>query len=357
MTMQRYGAPRPPYQAQDTRAEQTSGRVGSGDPLAIGLGVFSVGLGLAELAATRELAHGIGVPDDEDHKTVLRVAGLRELATGIGILTHPRPSALLWSRVAGDVMDLMVLARAAKSRRANPARLSIAAGAVLGVTALDLLAASRLSSDDTRSTSLGKRLAGAGRAVSGKLGAGRGQVRVSTSVTVNKPRAQVYAFWRQLENLPSFMSHLESVKSSSKTRSHWKAKAPLGLSVEWDAEVTDERTDELLAWRSLEGADVRNEGRVRFVPAAGGRGTEVHVELAYQPPGGRVAATFAKLFGEEPSQQVKSDLRRFKQVMETGEVLHSDASVHRGPHPAKPSEKPLHQNGKLLTSQPTGAQS
>jgi uncharacterized membrane protein len=117
-----------------------------------------------------------------------------------------------------------------------------------------------------------------------------------------------------------------------------KAKAPAGTSVEWEAETLEDRTNELISWRSLPDAGVPNSGTVRFMEAPGGRGTEVHVELRYQPPGGKIGALVAKLFGEEPQQQVKGDLRRFKQVMETGEIVHSDASIHTGPHPAQPPE-------------------
>jgi uncharacterized membrane protein len=122
-------------------------------------------------------------------------------------------------------------------------------------------------------------------------------------------------------------------------RSHWVAKGPARKRVEWDAEITADRPNELISWRSVEGADVENAGTVRFQPAPGGRGTEIVLELEYVPPGGLFGVTLAKLLGEEPAQKVAGDLRRFKQVMETGEVLHSDASIHRGPHPARPPKE------------------
>jgi uncharacterized membrane protein len=146
-------------------------------------------------------------------------------------------------------------------------------------------------------------------------------VKVEQSVTVNKSPEEVYRFWRNFENLPRFMDHLESVSVEGSGRSHWVAKAPAGTTVEWDAEVYNEKENELIAWRSLEGADVDNAGSVRFEPTADGRGTVVRVSLKYDPPGGVIGSTFAKLFGEEPSQQIEEDLRRFKQVMEAGEVL------------------------------------
>ncbi|MCA1559074.1 MAG: SRPBCC family protein [Acidobacteria bacterium] len=152
-------------------------------------------------------------------------------------------------------------------------------------------------------------------------------LHVKKGVTVNRPREDVYQFWRDLENLPRFMQHLEMVEAADGGRSHWVAKAPGGKTVEWDAEIIEERPNELIAWRSLAGSDVRNEGAVRFTQAPGDRGTEVHVELLYDAPAGRAGATIAKLFGEEPSRQIRDDLRRFKQVMETGEIVRSEGNL------------------------------
>jgi uncharacterized membrane protein len=148
---------------------------------------------------------------------------------------------------------------------------------------------------------------------------------VAKSITINRPRQEVYDFWRALERLPEFMIHLESVTISRDGRSHWVAKAP-GGTVEWDAEITEDRPGELLSWQSVEGSDVPNGGSVRFADAPADRGTEIHVALHYDPPGGSAGAMVAKLFGEEPGQQLVDDLRRFKQVMETGEVVLSEGS-------------------------------
>ncbi len=147
-----------------------------------------------------------------------------------------------------------------------------------------------------------------------------GKVHVSKSLTINKSPAELYSFWRNFENLPQFMEHLESVKNLDGKKSHWKAKAPLGKSVEWDAEVTSEQENSRIGWRSLEGADIPNSGVVEFKPTTN-RGTEVKVSLTYEAPGGALGAMFAKLFGEEPSQQVYGDLYRFKSLMESGEVI------------------------------------
>jgi uncharacterized membrane protein len=143
---------------------------------------------------------------------------------------------------------------------------------------------------------------------------------VEKAITIDKSPEELYRFWRQFENLPRFMAHLQSMHSTGGGRSHWVARAPLGMTAKWQAVITDDRPNELLAWRSLEGSHIPNHGRVRFLRAPGGRGTEVHVTLTYAPPLGKLGATVAKLFGEEPQQQLDDDLRRFKSLMETGEI-------------------------------------
>jgi uncharacterized membrane protein len=144
-------------------------------------------------------------------------------------------------------------------------------------------------------------------------------IKVEESVTVNRPVLEVYRFWRNFENLPRFMDHLESVTVIDENQSHWVAKGPAGARVEWDAVIHNEIDDELIAWRSLPGSEVNNAGSVHFTPTPQG-GTEVRVVLSYDPPAGRLGAVVAKLLGEEPSRQVRDDLRRLKQVMDAGEV-------------------------------------
>jgi uncharacterized membrane protein len=149
-------------------------------------------------------------------------------------------------------------------------------------------------------------------------------IRVDKTITVGKPPEEVYRFWRNLENLPRFMRHLEAVKEIDNKHSHWVAKAPAGYSVEWKAEIIHEEENRLIGWRSMDGADVPNAGSIMFKPALSGRGTEMKISLQYNPPGGTVGMWFAKLFGEEPSQQIEDDMRRFKQLMETGEIASTD---------------------------------
>lgn len=148
----------------------------------------------------------------------------------------------------------------------------------------------------------------------------RGQgVRVDESIVLNRTRGEVYRFWRNLENLPRFMDHLASVTVLDERRSHWTARGPAGSRVEWDAEIHHEIPNELIAWRSLQGSDVDHAGSVHFMPTENGD-TEVRVVLRYDPPAGKLGATVARLFGEDPSRQVADDLRRLKQVVEAGEA-------------------------------------
>ena len=145
-------------------------------------------------------------------------------------------------------------------------------------------------------------------------------IRVERSVTIDRPREELFRYWRQLDNLPRIMHHLESVTVLDDKRSHWKAKAPAGQSVEWDAVINHEEPNARIGWKSEGNATVPNAGSVRFADAPGGRGTEVHVTLEYDPPAGRLGQLVAKLFGEEPAIQVREDLRRFKAMMEAGEA-------------------------------------
>jgi len=240
------------------------------------------------------------------------------MAAGLGILASSRPGPWVWARVGGDVMDLAMLGAAGRED-VDRGRFLASVVAVAGGTALDIY---------------GARL---GQSRSWTDGASApGQIEVRKTVTIARAPAEVYDFWRNLENLPRFMAYLDSVRVLDDRRSAWKAKGPIGSQYEWQAEITDDRPGELIAWRSLPPSDAFNTGVVKFVPAPLDQGTEVHVELRYAPPAGPLGAAIAKLFGREPGQEVMSDLRRLKQVLEVGEVTHSDASIAAGPHPARP---------------------
>lgn len=145
-------------------------------------------------------------------------------------------------------------------------------------------------------------------------------LRVEKTVTINKSAEELYNFWHNFENLPRFMKHVQSVTVQDLRRSHWVATAPMGQKIEWDADIINDQPNELIAWASIEGADVDNSGFVRFKPAPGDRGTEVKVVMEYNIPGGALTAALAKLFGEEPEQQIGDELSRFKMLMEAGEI-------------------------------------
>jgi uncharacterized membrane protein len=151
----------------------------------------------------------------------------------------------------------------------------------------------------------------------------RRAVKVERAVTVEADRHALYAFWRDFENLPRFMEHLVSVRAESPTRSHWMAKGPAGSTVEWHAELVNDIPDTLIAWKSAPGAEVPNAGSVHFADAYGGRGTIVKVVMDVEPPVGKLGFVMAKLFGEDPDRQVREDLRKFKQLVETGEITTS----------------------------------
>ena len=154
-----------------------------------------------------------------------------------------------------------------------------------------------------------------------QLGGARG-VHVEESVTINKPIGDLFRFWRNFENLPSFMEHLESVAMRDEGISHWVAKGPAGVNVEWDARIINEVDNKIIAWQSLAGSTIATAGSVHFDETE--HGTRVRVHLQYNPPAGRLGAAVARLFGEEPHQTVREDLRRFKQLMETGEIPTTD---------------------------------
>ncbi len=166
-----------------------------------------------------------------------------------------------------------------------------------------------LQADDTR-TALG----------------GEHGVHVRESIRLEVPLADVYRFWRRFENLPRFMTHLDRVTETSDGKSHWVAVGPAGLAVEWDAEIINEVADKLIAWRSLPGSDVMTAGAVNFDATPAGRGTEVRVHLQYAPPAGKAGAVVASLFGREPAQTIREDLRRFKQLLESGEIPRATAT-------------------------------
>jgi uncharacterized membrane protein len=274
--------------------------------LARGLAWFSLSLGVLEVLAPRLVSRVVG--GRGDNSTLIRLYGIREIVSGAMIFGQGgKPAAAMWSRVAGDVLDVATLAVAAPSSR-NKGALALATANVLGVTALDVYCAQELSRD--------------------RPPASIGTLHMTRSVVINRSPDELYRFWHNFENFPRFMYHLESVRSTGARTSHWVARGPAGTHVEWDAEITADTPNELIAWRSLADADVENSGIVQFEARPGGRGTIVRVEIEYRPPGGVAGAIVAKLFNESPEQQIYDDLHRMKQLIETGEVIRSNGSPH-----------------------------
>jgi len=295
------------------------------DQLAIALGWFSVALGATEILAPRRLASAIGLADTST--STIQAFGVREIASGLAILMRPDQPLPMWSRVGGDAVDLSYLASAMNDPDNDRGRILAAMAAVLGVTVADVLSAQRLrrrdgyARDDARS----------GR---------RTSIHVEEVATINKPVQEIYRAWKNFEQFPSFMRHLESVRVLDGRRSRWRAKAPAGMTVEWEAEMVEDREEEMIAWRSVAGSQIQNSGTVQFRRAPAGRGTEVRVRLDYQQPAGRVGKTIASMFGEEPEQQIRDDLRRFKQLLEAGEVAVSDGiGLWRPSQPAETAEQ------------------
>ncbi len=285
--------------------------------LANGLGWFSIGLGLAEIATPNLVANLIGVTDDSKTRKVLRVYGARELAAGFGILSQSNPSGWLWARVAGDVVDISSLSKAMTTDDNDCGKGIVTAAALIGVTLADVYCAKQLSN-----------------------GAGNSQSRtaatssITGSVIIARDRNEIYGFWRNFERLPQIFDRLDSVRTLGDRRSHWKLALPMGRSLEWDAEITDDQPNSRIAWRS-ESSSAPHSGEVRFEPATGNRGTTVRVEIRPESFG----ASLGKLFGLVPEQHVKIALHNLKQLLETGEIAKSDASIHRGAQAAQPPQQ------------------
>jgi uncharacterized membrane protein len=274
--------------------------------LARALGWFSVGLGVAQLAVPRRVSTAIGVAP---HPLLMRAIGLRELTAGLGILSQARPAPWVGARVAGDAMDLGLLAVALASGGTSRARVAAATAAVTGIAALDVTCTRELIEEE-------------------------GGLEVDQRLTVNRPAEALYRFWRDFENLPRVMSFIDSVQTRDPTHSHWTARTPLGHRVEWDAEVVEDRPDQKIAWRSLESSEVWHAGVVRFEPATGGRGTVVRLQMEYRTPLGGAGDIVARMFQGALREQVKQALRPFKQLMETGEITTTRGQPQGRTHPS-----------------------
>ncbi|MDT5175541.1 MAG: hypothetical protein QOG37_2792 [Mycobacterium sp.] len=273
-----------------------------------GLGAASLGLGLSEVLAPSGIAALAGVDETPRSRAVIRALGVRECGHAAALLLGSEK--LVWTRVAGDVLDIAVLAAGVASRGPGRRRRGIIAAAALSVIGgADLYAALRTTRNNQARHASTER-----------------HHTLRAAVTVQRSPEDVYGFWRDLENLPEFMYHLKSVTAADAGRSHWVANAPVGQPVQWDAEIIQDEPGKRIAWQSVPGTGISNSGCVDFTSDNSGNGTEVRVTMAYQLPGGVLGKAAATLLGESPDQQVNDDLRRFKQIIETGQVLRSDGS-------------------------------
>ena len=304
---------------QAFQAPQRAGSAGASrfrrDDSTVGraLGWLSLGLGIAAMFRSRSLGAAIGM---ESHEGALKMAGARELVAATGLLGSGNPTPWLWSRVVGDVMDLAMLGGAAvQGARRN--RALAALGVVAAVTAVDIGA----SVSVTRRKQL-RRYGGtaASRGAEGVL---------DESVMVNKSPEECYRYWRKLEQVPRFMPVLRSVTETDAQRSHWVLKAAPGVQIEWDAELTHDDPGRRLAWRSLPNPQIAHAGVVRFNPAPGKRGTLVRVITQYRLlPGFDAPRRLAGSLDSAPRARVREDLRRFKQLLEAGEVPTTEGQPH-----------------------------
>jgi uncharacterized membrane protein len=267
-----------------------------------GLGWLSVGLGLAALLAPRAIGRAIGMPE---HPGLLRAVGARELVSAAGLLTQRDRTPWLWSRVIGDAMDLALLGTALRPSNPYRGRALGAFAVISAVTAVDVAASMHQS----------KRVREGGQPVTGGH-----EALVEQALIINKSREECYAYWRDLANLPRFMRMLQAITIKDDKTSHWVVQLPGGAKLEWDSEITLDRPGERISWHSLEGSSVTHAGSVRFEPAPGGRGCIVRVLMHYRPPMGRASVGLAKLMGRDPNAEAREDLRRFKQLIEAGEI-------------------------------------
>jgi uncharacterized membrane protein len=220
---------------------------------------------------------------------------------------QPLRALAQWSSAAGGV----VIASQGLRRRGGLGTIATIGGAALAAWG----AASALTGPDLIRRHLIRR---SGRTLLRAMPQGTAEIKYA--VTIGRPREVLYAFWRDFTNLAQLMPDILEIRPAGERRWHWTVRGPGGVTVEWNAELVDQRKDELLAWHSVDNADIAHEGNVRFLPAPGGRGTEIHVMLTLRAPAGRTGRAVAWLFGEEPGKQLRDGLRRLKQKAETGEV-------------------------------------
>ena len=262
--------------------------------LARGLGWWSLGLGIAQVLAPRTMARltGMRLPP-----TLTMLCGARAIACGVGILTQDQAQPWMRVRVAGDALDLATVAAGLLLPGANRQRLAVTGVALGGVAAADVYCSRQLE----------------------HYGARAAPRHVTSSIDVQRPREEIYRFWRDPANFPRVMPHLHSVQILDDIHSHWIANGPGGTRLEWDTEIIDDVPNERLAWRSVDGSQIYSAGSVELHPV-GMHATRVRLELLCDSPPGSLTVAIAKLFGRDPKFGLRADLRGFKTFFESGET-------------------------------------
>jgi uncharacterized membrane protein len=264
------------------------------------LGWFSLGLGLAEVLTPKGVAKAAGLPEESRH--TVRAFGAREIVSGIGMFSRRVQPAASWSRVVGDVLDLSVLGKSLFKANSSKAKLGISSAAVLGVTVLDILASMKETP-----------------ALNGY--SGKNPLELEEALAINKSPEELFTYWRDLSNLPNFMSFLDTVVELDPQKSHWKTKEVAGKSIEWKSVIKREVKNETIEWETDEGSDISHSGSVTFRRLPRGHGTEVRLKMQFAPKAGAIAPTglssVLSFIGEE---KVRNDLKRFRQLIETGEI-------------------------------------
>lgn len=284
------------------RGRRSQGRDGA---LARGLGWFSIALGMAELVAPRAITRALGLRGQEG---LVQAYGLREIGTGIGILTAADPAPWIWGRVGGDALDLATVAGGLGSSKRGGALLALAA--LGGVTAVDVACGRQLGRDREKADSDGR-----------GAGAPADAPEAERSITIGKTAQELYERWRDPGTLAQVMAPFAVVRASEGGNLHWQVAGPLGQNLDWETETTGDHPGEATGWRSLPGAQVPSEGSIRFRPATGGRGTVATLRVRFDPPGGVLGDAVARLLGGlVPATVVDTALRRFKSLVETGEI-------------------------------------
>lgn len=297
-----------------------SAPTGSTNAAARNLGWFSLGLGLAQLAAPGPMARLVGLPADATSAGTMRLIGLRELGTGLGLLVQAKPTPWLWARVGGDALDLALLLRAFGSPDVHRTRILLSAASVAGVAAVDTMVSLRMAGEPSAPYEARQER----------------PVHIRAAVTINAPVSEIYPFWDGFQQLPSFIQDAASVESTGEGTSRWTMEAPAGTTLVWDLAVTESRPNEHIAWQIGESSPIAASGEVRFREAPGGRGTEVIFDGRFDPPGGELGKSIGGALAMTISTKLGNDLRRLKQLVELGEVVRSDDSIVPGPNPAQP---------------------